>query len=274
MTNPIDKRPYQSSSLAGLTALVTGAARGIGQAIAIEFIQQGANVLLADVAPPEETLNKIRSLTPKPVQARAEAIAMDVTNEDQVTSICQQMKDRGTPISIAVNNAGIMQKLSANHHTLPMDDLRRMLDVHVIGSAIVCKAVIPAMRESKFGRIINLSSVLGLVGLPRRTAYSTAKAAITGLTQGLALENGRHGITVNAVAPGYVLTDVLKEKMKLGTLDYDLYANRAAVGRWAEPCEIARVISFLADPASGFITGAIWPVDGGYACNGNPGEPL
>jgi NAD(P)-dependent dehydrogenase (short-subunit alcohol dehydrogenase family) len=149
-----------------------------------------------------------------------------------------------------------------------------MLSVHVAGSAQVAAAFIPAMRGNRFGRIINLSSVIGHVGLGRRTAYSTAKAAIGGLTRGMALENARSGITVNAIAPGYVLTDVLRAKIAAGTLDYAPFAERSAVGRWASPEEIARVIRFLAEPGSGFITGVDWLVDGGFSINGNPGEDV
>jgi NAD(P)-dependent dehydrogenase (short-subunit alcohol dehydrogenase family) len=173
-----------------------------------------------------------------------------------------------------VNNAGIMQRLARDHHELPDDDLDRMLDVHVRGSALCAGVVLPAMRESGFGRIINLSSVIGLIGLQRRTAYSTAKAAIAGLTRGLALENGRYGVTANAIAPGFILTQVLQDKISDGRLNYDLFAEHAAVGRWGRPWEIGRVAAFLAEPASGFITGAIWSVDGGFGANGNPGEPL
>jgi NAD(P)-dependent dehydrogenase (short-subunit alcohol dehydrogenase family) len=259
-----------NAPLAGQVAMVTGAGRGIGRAIALELGSKGADLALVDIEAPQETAQEVASA----FKVKALAIAMDVTQADAVASGCAQARDTLGSVSILVNNAGLQTRQSADLHTLPAADLERMLAVHVVGSAQVAAAVIPDMRARGFGRIVNLSAVIALVGLQRRTPYSTAKAAIAGLTRGLALENGRHGITVNAVAPGYVLTDVLKEKMRLGTLDYTLYAQRSAVGRWAQPWEIARVVSFLADPASGFITAAVWPVDGGYAANGNPGEPL
>ena len=259
-----------SAPLSGRVALVTGAGRGIGRAIALELASKGAAVVLADIDLPEESARLVAAAHP----VEALPVRMDVTDPDSVRAGHEAARAALGTLSILVNNAGIQTRLSADLHTLPVGDLQRMLSVHVVGSAIVSSALIPDMRAQRFGRIVNLSSVIGLVGLQKRTAYSTAKAAIAGLTRGLALENGRHGITVNAVAPGYVLTDVLKDKMKAGTLDYALFADRSAVGRWAEPSEIARVIGFLAEPASGFITAAVWPVDGGYAANGNPGEDL
>ncbi|WP_374521676.1 SDR family NAD(P)-dependent oxidoreductase [Hydrogenophaga sp.] len=262
--------PLLSRTLAGRVALVTGAGRGIGRAIAEDLAARGASVALLDVEAPDVAALEIGSRHGVATQA----VAADVTREHEVMAACTEVEATLGPVTVLVNNAGIMQRQSADFHTLPMDDLARMLAVHVTGSATVCKAVLPAMRRQRFGRIVNLSSVIGLVGLQRRTGYSTAKAAIAGLTRGLALENGRHGITVNAVAPGYVLTEVLQDKMRLGTLDHDLFAQRAAVGRWARPEEIARVVGFLCEPASGFVTAAVWPVDGGYAASGNPGEDL
>lgn len=257
-------------SLKGRVALVTGAGRGIGRAIAEDLAARGADVALVDLLAPSEVAREIAEKH----GVRTLAVVADVSDEASVLAGTTQVADELGPVAVLVNNAGIMQRESADHHTLPASDLQRMLSVHVCGTAAMCAAVLPGMRERGFGRIVNLSSVIGLVGLQRRTAYSTAKAAIAGLTRGLALENGRHGVTVNAVAPGYVLTDVLREKMRLGTLDYALFAERSAVGRWATPDEIARVVGFLAEPASGFVTGAVWAVDGGYAMNGNPGESL
>lgn len=256
--------------LAGRVAVVTGAGRGIGRFIAQDLAARGADLALFDLHAPTEVAAELAVTH----GVRALAVAVDVSNEAAVAAGCTQVATVLGTVSVLVNNAGIMQRESADHHTLPASDLQRMLAVHVGGAAAMCAAVLPGMRAQGFGRIVNLSSVIGLVGLQRRTAYSTAKAAIAGLTRGLALENGRHGVTVNAVAPGYVLTEVLREKMRLGTLDHDLFAERSAVGRWAQPEEIARVIGFLAEPASGFITAAIWAVDGGYAANGNPGEVL
>lgn len=256
--------------LSGRVALVTGAARGIGRAIAQDLAAKGADVALVDLQAPGDTAREIAQAC----GVRTLAVAADVSDETSVAAGCERVAAKWGRIDVLVNNAGIMQRESADHHTLPASDLQRMLAVHVGGAAAMCAAVLPGMRERGFGRIVNLSSVIGLVGLQRRTAYSTAKAAIAGLTRGLALENGRHGVTVNAVAPGYVLTEVLREKMRRGTLDYELFAERSAVGRWATPEEIARVVGFLAEPASGFVTGAIWAVDGGYAMNGNPGEAL
>lgn len=257
-------------ALKNKVALVTGAGRGIGRAIAEDLAARGADVALVDLQAPTDVARDIAAAH----GVRALAVAADVSDEASVLAGTAQVAAELGPVAVLVNNAGIMQRESADHHTLPASDLQRMLSVHVCGTASMCAAVLPGMRERGFGRIVNLSSVIGLVGLQRRTAYSTAKAAIAGLTRGLALENGRHGVTVNAVAPGYVLTDVLREKMRLGTLDYALFAERSAVGRWATPDEIARVVGFLAEPASGFVTGAVWAVDGGYAMNGNPGESL
>jgi len=259
-----------TAALAGHVALVTGAGRCIGRAIASDLAARGADLALFDLEAPEDFARELAATH----GVRALALAADVTDEAGVAAACARAAEALGPVAVLVNNAGIMQRVSAEHHLLPISDLQRMLAVHVTGTAIMCAAVLPGMRAQRFGRIVNLSSVIGLVGLQRRTAYSTAKAAIAGLTRGLALENGRHGITVNAVAPGYVLTEVLQEKMRLGTLDYDLFAQRSAVGRWARPEEIARVVGFLAEPGSGFVTAAVWPVDGGYAANGNPGEDL
>jgi NAD(P)-dependent dehydrogenase (short-subunit alcohol dehydrogenase family) len=263
-------RTDSSRSLSGHVALVTGAGRGIGRAVALELASHGASVTLTDIEAPLESTQIVAGET----GATTLALAMDVTNHQAVAQACDEARHALGPVSILVNNAGLQTPVAEDLHELPPDLMERMLSVHVVGASLVASALIPGMRERRYGRIVNLSSVIGLVGLQRRTPYSTAKAAISGLTRGLALENGRHGITVNAVAPGYTLTDVLKDKVSAGTLNYELFAERAAVGRWAQPWEVARVIRFLAEPDSGFITGVVWEVDGGYACNGNPGENI
>ena len=127
---------------------------------------------------------------------------------------------------------------------MPADDFDHMIAVHVRGTFVCAKAVLPAMKAAGFGRIINISSVLGLLGLPFRVGYATAKTAVIGFTRSLAVEVGRVGITVNAIAPGYILTPILRKRLEAGMLDYGRYAERAPVGRWGLPEEIARVSRF------------------------------
>ena len=178
------------------------------------------------------------------------------------------------PVTVLINNAGIMAQEVRPFHEQPIAHFDRMLAIHLRGSALFSALVVPGMRAAGFGRIVNLSSVLGLVGLPYRLGYGVAKTAIIGLTRALAMENARFGITVNALAPGYIATETNLERGRLGLLNYELYAERTPVGRWGRPEEIARVIRFLADPASAFITGAVIAVDGGYTARGDPGDDL
>ncbi|MCA8864334.1 MULTISPECIES: SDR family NAD(P)-dependent oxidoreductase [unclassified Halomonas] len=257
--NTIDKE------LNNMVAIITGAGGGIGEALAYELGQCGARMVLGDLTSPEELAVKLRAFG---IECRA--CVLDVTDAASIASVVEA-EER---VDILVNNAGIMQPKIADHHEQDVALLPRMLDVHVGGASLMASAVLPGMSQRGSGRIINIGSVIGHVGLQRRTAYSVAKSAIGGLTRGLALEYGRRGITVNTVSPGYTLTEPLRRKMAAGTLDYALFAERSAVGRWADPTEIARVVRFLAEPSSGFITGADWLVDGGYAINGNPGESL
>jgi Enoyl-(Acyl carrier protein) reductase/Transposase DDE domain group 1 len=153
-------------------------------------------------------------------------------------------------------------------------DFDRMLAIHVRGTALLSALCVPGMRAAGFGPIINLSSVLGLVGLPFRLGYGVAKTAIIGLTRSLAMENARFGSTVNAIAPGYIATETNVQRAARGLLDFELYAERTPVGRWGRPEEIARVVVFLADLTSAFITGAVFPIDGGYSARGDPGGNL
>ncbi|MCB1832233.1 MAG: SDR family oxidoreductase [Geminicoccaceae bacterium] len=258
--------------LSGKVALVTGGARGIGRATAEALADMGADIAIVDIHGGEAASTAAAIAAASGV--RAAGAEANVADEAVCSTAHARLAGELGDIGILVNNAGIMPQAVEPHHEQPLSNFNEMLAIHIGGAAHFSHLCIPAMRKAGFGRIVNLSSVLGILGLPNRLGYTVAKTGMKGLTRGLAVENARHGITVNAVAPGYILTDVLRDRVERGRLDYHLYAERTPVGRWGRPEEIARVIAFLAHPGSGFITGVVWPVDGGYTMRGDPGEDI
>lgn len=262
----------ECDSLTGLVCLVTGGAQGIGHATAVECARRGASVGLIDLDAEHAALGAI-SLSNRfgVATASAQADVADAASVIGAVAACNAALGR---IDVLVNCAGIMTPRLAPVAEMPIDDVQKMFDVHVRGAFVCSQAVIPGMTSRGFGRIINISSVLGILGLPFRSGYAIAKHAINGFTRSLAIEVARAGITVNAVAPGYILTETLQKRLDAGMLDYALYADRAPAGRWGLPEEVGHAIAFLALPASGFITGVVIPVDGGYTMRGDPGEDI
>ena len=258
--------------LDGIVCAITGGAQGIGFATATELAKIGGNIAIVDLDL-RTAEDDARSLSVK-FGVNAAGFAADVSDEAAVDAAMRAIEYALGAPGVLVNNAGIMTPRLAFVRDMPAADFDRMLAIHVRGAFLFSKAAIPGMERAGFGRIVNISSVLGLVGLPSRIGYAAAKTAIVGLTRSLAMEVARKGITANAVAPGYILTDTLKKRLAAGQLDYDLYAERTPVGRWGLPEEIGRLIAFLAQPGSGFINGAIVPIDGGYTVRGDPGENL
>ena len=248
--------------LDGKVALVTGAARNIGKAIADALAANGARVVYADID--LETAEQAAAASNGAVPLR-----MDVTDPAQVDSgVARILADFGR-LDILVNNAGINTfRHRVTIDQFPLEEWERILKVDLDGLFLVSKAASQPMIRQKSGRIINISSVLGLVPARLQCAYVAAKAGVVNLTRAMALELGPHGILVNCVAPGSVLTEGTKQLFYApgGQFSERVQALLAHIplGRPGAAEEIAHVVLFLAAPESSYVNGAIIPVDGGW----------
>ncbi len=249
-------------NLSKKVALVTGAARGIGKAIADILADNDAYVIYTDIDLATVTQSASKS-------SHCKAMGMDVTDERQVHDVTAEIVREYGRIDILVNNAGV----NTLQHRVPIDQFPRdewdrILDVDLTGVYIVSKAVAGVMRSQGLGRIINIASVVGLVPLRLQCAYVAAKAGVVNLTRSMAIELGSDGITVNAIAPGSTLTKSTKDLFygEDGTFKDSVNQMLAhiPVGRPGTPEEIAHAALFLAAPEAGYINGAVLNVDGGW----------
>ena len=246
--------------LSGKTAVITGAASGIGRATALLFAGEGACLVLADMN--EEQLARVRD----EIAAKGGSVLIrktDVSSEEEVKDLIGLAIETFTNIDILVNNAGIPGALDTLENQTS-EDWHRVFDVNVMGPVYTTKHVIAHMKGRRRGSIINLSSVSGLIGTPRRAAYAASKGAIDAATRSLAMELGPMGIRVNSVAPGVVDTALWASNKKVDGV-IEAVENLTPLRRWAEPDDIADVITFLASDAARFITGETISADGGMA---------
>lgn len=238
-------------SLDGQIAIVTGASRGIGRAIAQQLAAEGARV--ACVATSKESAAK----TADDLEGAA-AFGCDVSNADSVKQCADQISSELGAPSILVNNAGITKDQLVMR--MKDEDFDDVIAVNLRGSFLWARAVARPMMKARTGRIINIASVNGLRGAPGQANYAASKAGVVGLTLSLARELGPRGITVNAIAPGYIQTDMTED---LGDDVQEAAKERIALGRLGEPGDIAPAVSFLASEGGGYITGQVLVVDGG-----------
>jgi pyridoxal 4-dehydrogenase len=243
-----------SERFVGQTAVVTGAARGLGFAAARRLAAEGARVALFD--------RDREALAAAVERLGGEALsqAVDVTDADQVGRGVQAVLSEAGKIDVLVNNAGIYPHFPFEELTYA--DWRRVLATNLDSVYLCSHAVYPGMRERGYGRIVNVSSATFFIGYAGLSAYVASKGGIIGFTRALASEAGPHGITVNAVTPGLIATEGVLGGEEAGL--FDEIVPEQALGRRGEPDDIAECIAYLASPAAGFITGQTVNVDGGH----------
>lgn len=245
--------------LTGRVALVTGGSKGLGQAMAAGLASAGAEVVLVSRTAAEA--EAAAATIARDHGRRAIGRGCDVTVPDQVEALFADVERELGHVDILINSAGI--NIRAPIAELTPAQFEQVMSVNVTGTWLCCRAALPRMRARRHGRIVNLASALGLVGLAGRTPYTASKSAVIGLTRTLALEGASDGITANAICPGPFLTDM--NRPIADTEDGRKFVVGAtALKRWARLEEIQGVAIFLASDAASYVTGAAIPVDGGW----------
>ncbi len=240
--------------LSGQTAIVTGASRGIGKGVAIALAEAGAEVVVNYSSSPDKAEEVVKAITSS--GGKGYSLQANVAKETDVENLIKTVQSRSGQIDILINNAGITR--DGLLMRMKSEDWQSVINLNLSGVFLCTRAVSRQMLKQKKGRIVNITSVVGLMGNAGQANYASAKAGVIGLTRSTAKEFASRGITVNAVAPGFISTDMTKELEAEGIL------SAIPLGTFGTPEQVAGTVRFLvADPAAAYITGQVIQVDGG-----------
>ena len=241
-------------NLSGKTALITGATRGIGKAIAEEFIESGAKVILTGTKP-----NEIDQLNTENENQAVKWLTADFSTSDSIESFTNELK-KMEKVDICVNNAGVNIIKSFEDYT--KDEYQRLLSINLAAPFSIVQQLVPGMKKQSFGRIVNIASIWSQICKPGRSLYTTSKTGLVGFTRSIALEYSSSNILVNAVSPGFTITDLTEQS--LSGDEMKTLSEQIPLQRFAKPAEIARVALFLCSKLNTYITGQNITVDGGF----------
>ncbi len=246
-------------SLNQRVAVVTGGSKGLGKAMAEGFVEAGAGVAI--VSRHGDEAAAVAADLAKASGRSCRGYACDVTDADQVTALVDAILADFGRIDILVNNAGI--NIRGPIDELSVEEFLQVQATNVTGPWLLCRAVAPHMKAQRYGRVINLGSILSMIAIAERTPYATSKGAILQMTKALALEWAPYGITVNAMMPGPFGTE-MNQSLLEDPVKYEAFVSSIPLGRWGELDEIKGLALFLASDASSFVTGAGMTIDGGW----------
>ncbi|WP_432400636.1 3-oxoacyl-[acyl-carrier-protein] reductase [Wukongibacter sp. M2B1] len=242
--------------LEGKTAIVTGGSRGIGKAIALNLAEKGANVVVNYTSSPDKAALVVEEI--KTMGREALAIKADVSNSEDVNNLIKEVGNHFTSIDILVNNAGITRDTLLIR--MKDDDWDKVIDINLKGTYLCTKLVAKKMMKQRSGRIINITSVIGIMGNAGQANYAASKAGVIGFTKSVARELASRGINVNAVAPGFIQTEMTD---KLSEEVVESYTKSIPLGKLGEAKDVANVVAFLCSEEASYLTGQVINVDGG-----------